>query len=95
MEKTGYIKKIRDDGKVDVSLSKQGFLNVIELNCSKILKKLDQKSTILLNDKSSPNDIISQLNMSKKAFKKAIGVLYKQKKIIINSDSISLIKKNL
>ena len=95
MEKTGYIKKIRDDGKVDVSLIRQGFLNVIELNCSKILKKLDQKNTILLNDKSSPNDIISQLNMSKKAFKKAIGVLYKQKKIIINSDSISLGKNNL
>ena len=93
METIGYIKKVREDGKLDVSLNKQGFLNVIQINCSKILKKLEQKNTMLLNDKSSPDDITAQLNMSKKAFKKAIGVLYKQKKININSDSISLSSK--
>ena len=93
METIGYIKKVREDGKLDVSLNKQGFLNVIQINCSKILKKLEQKNTMLLNDKSSPDDITAQLNMSKKAFKKAIGVLYKQKKININSDSISINSK--
>ena len=94
MVTSGYVKKIREDGKLDVSLNKQGFLNVIEKNCSKVLNKLEQKNTIFLNDKSSPDDITAQLNMSKKAFKKAIGVLYKRKKIIINSDSISLTKNN-
>tara|TARA_B110000495_G_scaffold143539_1_gene126478 strand:- start:324 stop:743 length:420 start_codon:yes stop_codon:yes gene_type:complete len=94
MVTSGYVKKIREDGKLDVSLNKQGFLNVIEKNCSKVLNKLEQKNTIFLNDKSSPDDITAQLNMSKKAFKKAIGVLYKKKKIIINSDSISLTKNN-
>tara|TARA_B110000003_G_scaffold114735_1_gene117387 strand:- start:656 stop:1075 length:420 start_codon:yes stop_codon:yes gene_type:complete len=92
METVGYIKKIREDGKIDVSINEQGFLNVIEINCSKILKKFEEKSTIFLNDKSNPDDITAQLNMSKKAFKKAVGVLYKQKKININFDSISLIK---
>ncbi|MDG2372022.1 MAG: DNA-binding protein [Flavobacteriaceae bacterium] len=94
METIGYIKKIREDGKLDVSLNKQGFLNVIERNCFIILNKLKQKNTVFLNDKSSPEDVIAQLNMSKKAFKKAIGVLYKQKKIIIDSDCITLKKNN-
>jgi hypothetical protein len=94
METVGYIKKIREDGKIDVTINEQGFLKVIEVNCSKILKKFQQKNIIFLNDKSSPDDITAQLNMSKKAFKKAIGVLYKQKKININSDSISLTKNN-
>jgi len=95
MNTIGYIKKIREDGKLDISLNKQGFLNVIEKNCSIILNKLKLKNTILLTDKSSPEDITAQLNMSKKAFKKAIGVLYKQKKIIINSDCITLPKNIL
>ena len=68
-----------------------GVENVIEKNCKDILNKLQQKNILLLNDKSSPEDITAQLNMSKKAFKKAIGVLYKKKKIKINSESISLI----
>ena len=91
MATSGYVKKIREDGKLDISLNKQGFLNVIEKNCKDILNKLQQKNILLLNDKSSPEDITAQLNMSKKAFKKAIGVLYKKKKIKINSESISLI----
>jgi len=94
METIGYIKKIREDGKLDVSLNKQGFLNVIERNCLIVLNKLKQKNKIFLNDKSSPEDVTAQLNMSKKAFKKAIGVLYKQKKIIIDSDCITLTKNN-
>ena len=91
MATSGYVKKIREDGKLDISLNKQGFLNVIEKNCTDILNKLQQKNILLLNDKSSPEDITAQLNKSKKAFKKAIGVLYKKKKIKINSESISLI----
>ena len=94
MNKIGFIKKIRPDGRIDVSLQKQGFLNVLEKNCSTILNKLETKTKILLTDKSSPDDIIAQLNMSKKAFKAAIGVLYKKRKININSDHIR-INKNI
>ena len=94
MNKIGFIKKIRQDGKIDVSLQKQGFLNIIEKNCSIILDKLIKRNKIFLTDKSSPDDIISELNMSKKAFKAAIGVLYKKQKININSDHIR-INKNI
>ena len=94
MNKIGFIKKIRQDGKIDVSLQKQGFLNVIEKNCSIILDKLIKRNKIFLTDKSSPDDIISELNMSKKSFKAAIGVLYKKQKININSDHIR-INKNI
>ena len=93
MEILGYIKKIREDGKYDVSLQPQGFLNVIESNCALILKKLETTGELYLSDKSNPDDIIQQLQISKKAFKKAIGVLYKEKKIIIEENRILLLKK--
>ena len=83
MQIEGYIKKIREDGKYDVSLKPQGFLNVIESNCSLILDKLKITGELKLSDKSNPDEIIQQLQLSKKAFKRAIGVLYKEKKIII------------
>ena len=94
MNKVGFIKKIRSDGKIDVSLQRQGFLNIIQKNSSIILDKLIKTNKIFLTDKSSPDDIISELNMSKKAFKAAIGVLYKKQKIDINSDHIR-INKNI
>ena len=93
MEIGGYIKKIREDGKYDVSLKPQGFLNVIESNCSLILNKLKIMGELHLSDKSNPDDIIQQLQLSKKAFKRAIGVLYKEKKIIIEKNRILLVKK--
>ena len=91
MEKIGYIKKIREDGKYDVSLQPQGFLNVIESNCAIILKKLEPLGELNLSDKSNPDDIMQQLQLSKKAFKKALGVLYKEKKIIIEKNRIVLL----
>ena len=87
----GYIKKIRDDNKIDVVLQKQGYAHV-EPNAQKILSLLQEAEGFLfLNDKSSPEDIKYQLQMSKKTFKKAIGALYKQKLIRIESDGIYLV----
>ena len=94
MQIEGYIKKIREDGKYDVSLKPQGFLNVIESNCSLILDKLKITGELKLSDKSNPDEIIQQLQLSKKAFKRAIGVLYKEKKIIIEKSRILLLKKH-
>lgn len=93
MEVTGYIKNIREDGKIDVSLRPQGFRNVIDLDVEKILTKLknSKEGFLLLTDKSSPESIKFHLNMSKKAFKKAIGNLYKQKLILLKGDRIELI----
>ncbi|MCP9762704.1 CvfB family protein [Lacihabitans soyangensis] len=87
----GYVKLIRDEGKIDISLQPLGFLKTLEPNQKAILDKLQQSGgTLNLSDSSDPIEIQEVLEMSKKAFKKAIGVLYKDKKIIIKSDSIVL-----
>ncbi|MFY9242688.1 MAG: DNA-binding protein [Polaribacter sp.] len=93
MEVTGYIKNIREDGKIDVSLRPQGFRNVIDSDVEKVLAKLknSREGFLLLTDKSSPDSIRFHMKMSKKAFKKAVGNLYKQKLIIIKEDRIELI----
>ncbi|MXV37114.1 DNA-binding protein [Flavobacteriaceae bacterium Ap0902] len=93
MELPGYIKNIKEDGKIDVSLRPQGFKKVIDNDTDKILRKLEKNNGELqLSDKSSPAEIQAQLGMSKKAFKKAIGNLYRQKIIMINQDHIQLEK---
>lgn len=80
---TGYIKEIRNGNKIDVSLQQQGFKN-IEPSADIIMKKLKRNNGFLpLNDDSSPEDITYQLEMSKKTFKKAIGILYKNRLILI------------
>jgi len=87
----GYIKNIRPDNKIDVSLQKLGYENV-EPNAEKILDELRASRGFLrLNDDSHPEDIKTVLKMSKKTFKKAIGALYKEKRIDIKEDGIYLL----
>jgi uncharacterized protein len=87
----GYIKSIRPDNKIDVSLQKIGLDN-IEPNAVIILAELKaNKGFLRLTDDSHPEDIKTVLKMSKKSFKKAIGSLYKDKKIAIKDDGIYLI----
>jgi predicted RNA-binding protein (virulence factor B family) len=95
MEVTGYVKNIREDGKIDVSLRPQGFRNVIDSDVDKVLTRLkdSKEGFILITDKSSPDSIRFHMKMSKKAFKKAVGNLYKQKLIVIEEDRIVLIKE--
>ena len=88
----GYIKNVREDGKIDVSLQKLGYQN-IEPNAENILDELRaSKGFLRLNDNSSPEDIKTVLKMSKKTFKKAIGLLYKEQRIEIKDEGIYLIK---
>ena len=90
---TGYIKTIRPDHKIDVSLQKLGYEN-IEPNAEKILQELRASRGFLrLNDNNHPEDIKTVLKMSKKTFKKAIGSLYKDKLIEIKDDGIYLVKE--
>ncbi|EAR12692.1 nucleic acid binding protein [Polaribacter irgensii 23-P] len=95
MEVTGYVKNIREDGKIDVSLRPQGFRNVIDSDVDKVMARLknSKEGFILITDKSSPDSIRFHMKMSKKAFKKAVGHLYKQKLIVIEEDRIVLNKK--
>lgn len=90
-EETGYIKAIREDGKIDVSLQPEGFENIDEFK-QKILDKLNENYGLLyLSDKSSPEQIKEELHMSKKNFKKALGGLYKDKIVDILDDKIKLV----
>ena len=87
----GYIKKVRDDGKVDVSLIKQGFLEANEIAENKIINTLKDKNGFLpLCDKSTPEEIKNILHISKKSFKRAAGTLYKKKIIAIEEKGIRL-----
>ncbi len=89
----GYIKTIRPDNKIDVALQKQGYASV-EPNAERILDELRASRGFLrLNDNSHPEDIRTVLKMSKKTFKKAIGLLYKEKLIEIKDDGIYLVKR--
>ena len=90
--KTGYIKKIREDGLIDVALQPQGFIAASGDAKEVIIKALKKNSGFLpLHDKSSPEKIKNKLNLSKKIFKKTIGVLYKEGIIKIEENSIHLI----
>lgn len=94
LETIGYIKQIREDGKIDVALRPQGFENVIDSDVDKVLEKLKEshEGFLLLTDKSSPEAIKFHLQMSKKAFKKAVGNLYRRKLITLKEDRIELVK---
>lgn len=87
----GYIKNVRPDGKIDVSLRKLG-VEAIEPSSQIILDELKANRGFLgLNDHSNPEDIKTVLKMSKKVFKKAVGNLYRQKLIEIKEDGIYLL----
>lgn len=86
----GYIKKVREDQKIDLSLFKHAQEKAGDLP-EKILHILRKEGGFLaLSDKSSPYAVSSLLGVSKKAFKKAIGALYKQRIIIIEEGGIRL-----
>ena len=87
----GVVKKVRPGNKLDIALGQIGYRN-IEPNAERIMHELHDNSGFMnLNDKSAPEAIKNQLQMSKKNFKKAIGSLYKQKLIEIKTDGIYLV----
>lgn len=86
----GVVKKLRADGLVDLSLQPLGIRNSVSAKDTilEYLKENGGKST--LHDKSSPEDIKDALGMSKKTFKAAVGMLYKDRKIVLTDDGIEL-----
>jgi len=86
----GFIKNIRPDHKIDVSLQAIGYVSV-EPAANIIYQILKKEGGYLnLHDKSSPDEISARLQMSKKIFKKSLGILYKDRKITIKPDGIYL-----
>lgn len=88
----GYVKSIRvEDHKLDISLTKQGMEEVKDARSLIIEALHDANGFLPLHDKSAPEAIYEELEMSKKVFKKAIGNLYKDKMIAIKKDGIYLV----
>ena len=89
-----YIKCVRSDGKIDISFQPQEGEHVSQ-SADKIFQVLENSGgKLFYSDKSSSEDIKEKFEISKKTFKKAIGVLYKQHKIKINSDCIEIVTKD-
>ncbi len=89
----GYIKEIREDDKIDVSLSPLGYQKIGGI-ADVILDALRSQGGYLpVHDKSEPDIIYSLFRCSKKAFKQAIGALYKQHLINLEKEGIRLVEK--
>jgi uncharacterized protein len=87
----GFIRQIREDNKIDLTLHQPGYGKVDELT-DKILARLkDNQGFLALSDKSPPEAIYGAFGVSKKVFKQAIGALYKKKLVLIEKDGIKLI----
>lgn len=89
----GFVKHIREDNKIDLSLQKSGYELVDDVKW-RILKMIKEANGFLaLNDNSTPEEIKAKLQISKKAFKKAIGALYREKLVKLTDKGVELISK--
>lgn len=92
-KRKGWIKNIRVEGKIDLSLRPQGFGHVLDTK-EVILRTLKEVGGVIhLGDKSSPEAIQARFQISKGAFKKAIGGLYKERLIMVGDYEIKLVEK--
>ena len=86
----GFVKKVRDDKKIDLCLQKPGYKAIYALS-QKIIDTLQQRGGfIAVTDKSRPKVIADLFGVSKKTFKKAIGNLYKKRLITLEKDGIRM-----
>ena len=81
---------VKADGKLDLSIREKGYLQM-DTDMARILARLQAEGgTLTLSDKPSPEEIREQMGMSKNEFKRAIGHLYKEGKIVIEKDRITM-----
>ena len=89
---SGFIKRVRDDGKIDFSLQEVGYQKVRGI-LDDILDYLDAHGgEMSFTDKSSPEAIYATFKVSKATFKKALGALYKDKKILLSPGKVIKVK---
>jgi len=90
----GYIKNVRNDGKINLSLQPVGHANIDPL-AAKIQQQLEENNGFIpLSDKSPPELIFKHFGVSKKAFKMSVGSLFKKRLITISPEGISLVSKS-
>jgi hypothetical protein len=87
----GWVKKVREDGKIDLLLEPMGYKNVIDINANAIIESLNENNGFLaLTDKSDPAEIKKKLGLSKKAFKRGVGYLLKNDQIELSAEGVKL-----
>ncbi len=88
---TAYVKSVREDKLLDIILQKPGY-GIVPKTADQLLERIKAEGGFLpLTDKSSPDAIYTQLKISKKVFKKSIGVLYKQRLIVLEKDGVRVV----
>ena len=91
----GYIKEIRPDEKIDAMLQPMGYEKVVGSLEQTILDKLEENDGFLsYTDRTDPDILMQEFHCSKKNFKKALGALYKNKKILLQENGIKLTAGN-
>jgi uncharacterized protein len=89
---TGHVKKIREDQKLDISLRPIGYRQYNDVNVDLLVKRLKGDQGFLpFTDKSPAEAIYEEFGISKKAFKQALGALYKERKVLIEEEGITWI----
>ncbi|ATP55959.1 RNA-binding protein [Pedobacter ginsengisoli] len=88
----GWIKKIRVEGKIDLSLQPMGYGHILDTKDSVLEELKESGGVIALGDKSTPEEIYARFKISKNAFKKVIGGLYKDRLITLSDHEIKIIK---
>lgn len=90
MKMQAFVRQVREDGKIDLTLQKDGFQKVDDFSSVLLQYIKDQGGHTAFNDKSTAEDIYETFGVSKKTFKKAVGDLYKKRLILLVEDGIRL-----
>lgn len=90
MKMSAYVRQVREDGKIDLTLQKDGMGKVGDFSAELLQYIKSQGGHTPLNDKSAAEDIYDTFGVSKKTFKKAVGDLYKKRLIVLVEDGIRL-----
>lgn len=90
---TGFVKRVREDGKVDIVLQADGYDKIDGLSQELMDMIRENEGFLHLNDKSSPEEIQEKTGWSKKVFKQVVGNLYKQRLILIHENGITLVEE--
>lgn len=90
MKMQAYVRQVREDGKIDLTLQKDGFQKVDDFSAVLLQYIKDQGGHTRLNDKSPAEEIYETFGVSKKTFKKAVGDLYKKRLVLLVEDGIRL-----
>jgi predicted RNA-binding protein (virulence factor B family) len=90
---TAYVQRIRADGKIDLTLATSGKAAIDDAREVLLQALIGAEGRLELGDRSEPEEIRRTLGLSKKAFKRAVGVLYRERRIRINDGSIELVDR--